>query len=482
MRQLTLDLGEIQGDVLEGLQRNAENFLFFKIVNAIYFKNLIKQYVATRVTSADQVSNRDTIIQRRKGFGQTRSDRFQGLNVGFSHSGLTQLIGTGWPRPDPAFERGAEHSDTIAALRDPPKSLWLAKFVSERIDGVFLVTGSDRSSVMYQSSELTRLLGGSIKVVYSEMGNTRPGAERGHEHFGFLDNISQPRVRGLPLSSNSIYRSDQGSPGQDLLWPGEFVFGYPGQHPDDPVREGPPPPMAAPWMRNGSYMVFRRLEQKVPEFRRFVAERAARLGMDPQLLAARMVGRWKNGAPLELAPLRDDPALGEDDKRNNDFGFGDDPFQRKCPYAAHIRKAYPRDDTANEAEVQRHRIIRSGIPFGPEVEPGEMTTRHSRGLMFVCYQTSIERQFEYIQKNYANNPTFVGGKERPGGGGVVRPGFDPIIGQAPANGFREMDEPYPNYPAGNRRTMLDIPDQFVVLTAAAYFFMPSITALRTVLT
>jgi hypothetical protein len=115
------------------------------------------------------------------------------------------------------------------------------------------------------------------------------------------------------------------------------------------------------------------------------------------------------------------------------------------------------------------------------VEPGETTTRHSRGLMFVCYQTSIERQFEFIQRNYANNPDFVGGKRRPGGGPVT-PGFDPIIGQAPDNGTREMDEPYPNYPAGSRRTTLTIPKQFVELTAAAYFFMPSITALRTVLT
>jgi Dyp-type peroxidase family len=155
--------------------------------------------------------------------------------------------------------------------------------------------------------------------------------------------------------------------------------------------------MAAPWMRNGSCMAFRRLEQKVPEFRRFVAARAARLGMDRELLAARMVGRWKSGAPLELAPLRDDPRLGADEKRNNDFEFSDDPSQRKCPYAAHIRKVYPRDDTGNEAEVQRHRIIRQGITFGPELAPGETTTKHTRGLMFVCYQTSIERQFEYIQ-------------------------------------------------------------------------------------
>ena len=241
--------------------------------------------------------------------------------------------------------------------------------------------------------------------------------------------------------------------------------------------------MAAPWLRNGSYMVFRRLEQKVPEFRRFVADRAARLGMEPELLGARLFGRWKSGAPLELAPLHDNAALGSDAMRNNDFDYGDDPFQRRCPYAAHIRKAYPRDDApGGEAEAQRHRILRAGITFGPEVASGETTTSHSRGLMFVCYQTSIERQFEYIQRSHANDPGFVSGKVRPSSGTPVTPGFDPIIGQAADEGVREMDEPYPNYPAGNRRTTLEIPRQFVVLTAAGYFFMPSISALRTVLT
>lgn len=366
-------------------------------------------------------------------------------------------------------------------MNDPPRAAWLRGFTSERIDGVFLVTGRTLSSVTALADELLRVLAGSIKVVYSEMGHVRPGRERGHEHFGFLDNISQPGIRGLTVPSDPLRRPNEGLPGQDLIWPGEFVFGYPGQDPNDPVKAGPPPAMAAPWMKNGSFMAFRRLEQKVPEFRRFVAERAARLGMDRELLAARMVGRWRSGAPLELAPLRDDPRIGADDNRNNDFAFGDDPFQRKCPYAGHIRKAYPRDDTGNEAEIQRHRIIRRGIPFGPEVEPGETVTRKSRGLLFVCYQTSIERQFEWIQRRFADTPNFAPGKQRPTGGPVT-PGWDPIIGQAPGGGARTMDEPYPNYPAGSRRTTLDMPHQFIELTAAAYFFMPSITALRTVLT
>jgi Dyp-type peroxidase family len=480
MRPPALNLKEIQGDVLIGLQKNAENFIFFKIVDVASFKGLLKGVVFQKITNSERVREQESIVQRYKSLGQRTGKSFRGVNLGFTQGGLTQLIGAHRPKLDPAFEKGAGHPDTIAALHDPPKADWLRRFNTDRVDGVLLVTGADLLSVTFQSNELLGILAGSIKVVYSEIGQTRPGAQRRHEHFGFLDGVSQPGIRGL-TTAEAWRNHDQRLPGQDLIWPGEFVFGYSGQHPEDAQAEGPPPHMAAPWMRNGSYMVFRRLQQKVPEFWWFVREQAARLGIDQELLAARMVGRWKSGAPLELTPLPDDLKLGADEKRRNDFEFSDDPEQRRCPYAAHIRKVNPRDDTGNKAEIQRHRIIRRGITFGPEVEPGETTTRHSRGLMFVCYQASIERQFEFIQRNYANNPDFVCGKRRPDGGAVI-PGFDPIIGQAEGNGSREMDEPYPNYPGGNRRTTLEMPYQFVVLTAAAYFFMPSITALRAVLT
>src|SRR5437868_4696102 len=215
-----------------------------------------------------------------------------GLNLGFTSDGLTQLLGAGRPQLDPSFERGADTRETIERLYDPPSSAWLRQFRSDRIDGIFLVTGPREGLVNYHRAELLRLLGASIKVVYSEIGTTRPGAFRGFEHFGYRDGISQPGIRGLTRSSTS--NVDQGLPGQDLIWPGEFVFGYPGQDPSDPVKPGPPPHMAAPSLRNGSYMVFRRLEQRVPEFRSFVADRAARLGMEPELLGARMFGRWKS--------------------------------------------------------------------------------------------------------------------------------------------------------------------------------------------
>jgi Dyp-type peroxidase family len=479
----TLDLDAIQGDVLLGLQKNAELFLFFAIADAARFKAVARQYIVGQLTSARSVEMRERIVAERRRAGEPARESWLGINLAFTATGLTRLLGARRPRFDPAFERGADHPQTIALLHDPPPSSWVRGFDPCRIDGVFLVTGPNPAFVTFHGETLCRRLDGAIAPVYSEIGTVRPGRWRGREHFGFADGISQPGIRGVTRLSRPHTAPDQGLPGQALVWPGEFVLGYPTQDPTDATKPGPIAPLPAPWARDGSYMVFRRLEQRVPEFRDFVAARAARFGISAELLAARMVGRWKSGAPLELAPIEDNARFAADPKRNNDFGYAVDPFQRACPYAAHIRKTNPRDDVPGEsAAVLTHRIIRAGIPFGPEVTPGEAKTMHSRGLLFVCYQASIGRQFEFLQARWSSNPDFPAGKTRPDSGLPVTPGYDPIIGQAPGQGPRAMDEPVPNYPSGNRRSALDMPRQFVIPTAAAYFFVPSIAALRTVLT
>jgi Dyp-type peroxidase family len=502
----TLDLDDIQGDILVGLQKNAELFLFFRIEDVPGFKrrlrrDIVGQLTGTRFALERRSAVRHTrplvagpVIGNRRGLQRHRAFRhgrelprrpspaWVGVNLGFTHRGMTRLLGAGRPRLDPAFERGADAPATLAALNDPPLPTWLPQFRAADIDGVFLVTGPDDRHVRRQGDTVLGMLGAAIRLIYAETGQVRPGAQRGHEHFGFADGISQPGIRGLTPRSQPGRAPNQGLPGQDMVWPGEFVAGYPAQRADN-LRAGPVVPLPAAWVRNGSYMVFRRLEQLVPEFHRFIAARAAALGITPDLLGARLFGRWSSGAPLERAPLRDDVNLANDRMRNNDFEYRDDPFQRRCPYAAHIRKSYPRDDPPEgEAAMQTHRILRAGITFGPEVQPGETETVHSRGLMFVCYQIDIARQFEFIQSRFANDPGFVSGKRRPDDAGPVTPGFDMIIGQAPGNGPRQMDEPVPNYPSGNRRTSIEMPEQFVRLTAAGYFFMPSLSALRIVLT
>src|SRR5260370_26339270 len=165
MRQAMLDLYDIQGDVLEGLQKEVEKFIFFKITNTASFKNLVKQHVVRRVTSVQQARQRQLTIQRSGKRDQTPLGGFQGLNLGFTNDGLAKLIGAGRPRLDPSFEKGADHQDTIEALNDPPASTWLQEFVSDRIDGVILITGRQSFPVSIHGHEALRFLGTYIKFL-----------------------------------------------------------------------------------------------------------------------------------------------------------------------------------------------------------------------------------------------------------------------------------------------------------------------------
>lgn len=341
---------EIQGDIIVGLQKDEEVFVFFKIRDPRKFKKILRERLADRITTTRSVLARELQVQAYRREGRRHRLPLIGISIGFTHEGLVTLLGaaecTGM---DPSFMAGA--AAQAGALLDPVgkdgKPIWKPAFASDTIHGVLLVAGPARESGQpgladVEASAIVALFGNAVAVVDRETGITRP--QRGHEHFGFLDGVSNPGVRGITPRTNPT-NPNQGVPGQDLLWPGAFVFGYPGQDPNKPFEKpGPEPAMPHAWMRDGSYMVFRRLNQRVPEFHAFLDAQAAALGTDPALLGARMVGRWQSGAPVMLAPLQDDPLLGADPARNNDFEFSQDKAQRRCPYGAHIRKTYPRDD------------------------------------------------------------------------------------------------------------------------------------------
>lgn len=155
------------------------------------------------------------------------------------------------------------------------------------------------------------------------------------------------------------------------------------------------------WALDGSFLAFRLLQQLVPEFSRFLAENAPDVG-DPSvdtaaLLGARLTGRWHSGAPVPLTPLRDDPALAT----RNDFTFAPGS-QEQCPFAAHVRKMNPRGDVDVVNGINPHRVLRRGIPYGPEVGAGEREasrTKEDRGLLFVCYQSNLSNGFQFLQKS-----------------------------------------------------------------------------------
>jgi Dyp-type peroxidase family len=268
------------------------------------------------------------------------------------------------------------------------------------------------------------------------------------EPFGFKDGISHPAIEGSGIPGTN--------PLEVPLKAGEFVLGYP-----DEIGETPMIPQPDVLGRNGSYIAFRKLHQRVADFRRYLRANATS-PQDEELFAAKMMGRWRSGAPLALSSAADDPAIGADAKRNNDFLFqSDDPIGYKTPLGSHIRRMNPRD--AHVAGVPRiHRMIRRGTAYGPPLPPGALEDDGAeRGLMFAFVGAHLGRQFEFVQAEWMNNSTFFGGTtER-----------DPVSG----NGDGTGSFPIPRRPI--RRQLTALP-RFVVTRGGEYSFLPSLSALR----
>jgi deferrochelatase/peroxidase EfeB len=129
------------------------------------------------------------------------------------------------------------------------------------------------------------------------------------------------------------------------------------------------------------------------------------------MLAAKLVGRWRSGAPLTLAPERDDPALGEDPQRNDDFTYADDTHGRQVPFGAHMRRLNPRDTSlAQLTDVNIHRVIRRGTAYGAPYDP-DATSEHDdeipRGMYFIFISARVMDTIEFSQREWVNNGDFL---------------------------------------------------------------------------
>ena len=272
----------------------------------------------------------------------------------------------------------------------------------------------------------------------------------GRTSFGFKDGIGQPAVEGSGRPSSN--------PHERPLKAGEIILGYP-----DETGELPPMPTPEVLGRNGTYVVVRKLHTKVAAYRRYLRDRAATRA-DEALLGAKMVGRWQSGAPLALAPTGDDPELGQDALRHNDFGYADDARGLKCPLGAHARRANPRDafDDDGGVNVRLHRMIRRGTSYGPILPEGVLDDDGlDRGIVFVFAGANLKRQFEFVKTQWLNDGIFVGAPAEK----------DPLVGANDGSGSFTI----PQRPI--RRRLTELPP-FVVTRGGEYCFAPSLPALK----
>ncbi len=289
------------------------------------------------------------------------------------------------------------------------------------------------------------------------------------EPFGFRDGISQPAVQGLTGRSRLV---------DDPIKTGEFVLGYQNELDQftsiptvdawqDPKGYLPGhrrlPSNLRAFGMNGSYLVFRRMYQDVKGFWDFVDRNSHGNPQLRELFAARLIGRWRGGAPLVLSP--DAPGAGTE----NDFLYMDkDPDGLRCPLGSHIRRANPRDSLLTTTPwkslmmSRRHRLIRRGRKYC-EITSDSTTERpqYKQGLYFIAINADLRRQFEFIQQTWLNNPTFNG----------LDRDKDPLVGDNDGNGqFTVQSNPVPTHVMGFQR--------FVKLEGGAYFFLPGLKSLR----
>jgi len=272
-----------------------------------------------------------------------------------------------------------------------------------------------------------------------------PPFDYAHDHFGYRDRLSEPAIEGS---------GDQPSPGTGAaLKAGEFVLGYPDEF--GILANQPQPEILR---RNGSYMAYRRLQEHVGAFRDFLLQHG-QTPEEQELVAAKLMGRWRSGAPLVLAPEKDDPVLANDRERNNNFNYKEmDPHGYAVPLGAHIRRMNPRDTAAN---MNRRRMIRRGATYGPPLPEGVAEDGVERGIAAFVICASLIRQFEFAQNVWANDKNFHElGNER-----------DPIIG----NQDGTLEFKMPKRPI--RKVIKGLP-AFTTVRGGAYFFLPGLKALR----
>jgi Dyp-type peroxidase family len=266
----------------------------------------------------------------------------------------------------------------------------------------------------------------------------------GKDHFGYADGISQPKINWPKMN---------GSPDSDFR---EFLLGYATLN---TFQSEPPGPFA----RDGSYMVFQLIYQNVAYFNQVLKKESqnqlipAGVSDKQEWIAAKLVGRWRSGAPLIVAPIVDDPTKAT----QNNFGYVNDLQGYRCPLSAHIRVSHPRDQAINSI-AKPPRLIRRGIPYGLPLT-SETDDGVDRGLvgLFIC--ASIDRQYlrlaRWINRNDFSHI------------------YPDKYAQDPIQGNRDIANASPNFriPAPNGGgIVLQGLKSFVRTKGAAFCFLPSL--------
>jgi Dyp-type peroxidase family len=510
-------LEDLQGNILNGHGRDyaVHIFLEFRQGKATCAKKWISKLATFKITSASEQLNASEEFKLNKtdaglfwhfaltsrGFDYLEVVKPNGSN---SRKPLDKQRPTRLPdrfgNPAPfyadAFEEGMKSRQQV--LLDPPVEAWEDGFKGPI--HALIILADDTPADLAAAELAIKLELEDIAIVRTvELGQTlrrkfqatvEATVDRGSvqkefgnvvEHFGYADGVSQPAFLKKQLEGVSTKH-----------W----------KHPGAPLKLVlVPDPNGTAHVSFGSFLVFRKLEQNVKGFKSAEAAIAEKLGLPKKLSGAMAVGRYEDGTPLVLQPGDGGWTESIDPTIPNDFNYNNDSQGLKCPFHAHVRKSNPRLESVKEGgsfaqdedEELGHRIARRGITYGGPLSTSEDLDdlpTEGVGLLFMCYQSDIWEQFEFIQRFWCNNPRFL----EPGLSDGQNPnydktGLDAVIGQKQGDQFDPLIGEAPQPPQNwaqewGKSTVKPTIDpdyqfgQFVTLKGGDYFFSPSITFLK----
>ena len=460
-----LQLSDIQGIVLRRYLMPTQRNFMLKVSNAASARSVLGRIVSGNEADALQVTTAE----------EPRFNAQYYLQVGLTWPGLVALevkdrVPTLSFKSFPAFVEGAaKRAESLGEVGASAPEHWIEGFGKGQ-DHVFftlyavnpqaLETYSAKLSALCASEGAFQELWRGAGAALTEMVNGIP-VPVSKVHFGYVDGIADPTIEGGPEGNIPDH--------QQPCEPWLFVLLEQG-----PNYYVPDPPELG---RNGSFGVFTVLKQDVVGFENFLQSKKDVI--DPELLAAKICGRWRNGVPLELSPNTDSPPGGIKLDQLNDFDYvnkdgSGDPQGVRCPIGAHTRRVNPRGQPIRGQGIpggsnNSHRLIRRGMPYGPKYVPGSPDDGIERGLMGYIINASIENQFEFVMREWLNGYEFVGASR-------LSPKSEDLIESCKSNPSDSVFEiPQPN---GNPPLKITGFSSFVTTRASAYCFLPSIAALK----
>ncbi|HEX5474003.1 MAG TPA: hypothetical protein VFX12_05005 [Vicinamibacterales bacterium] len=383
------------------------------------------------------------------------------VNVGFTHTGLAAL---GVASEDLAsfaeeFVQGpVARAPRVGDVGDSAPERWVGSFASGAVHALAFLFAQTEEALETATARLRAAC--AAGAAFSELSMYDARALPGNvAHFGYRDGFSQPVIDGgpPPLVPDVLPKAP----------PGEFLLGHPSQYESFVY----PVPQPQPLGLNGSFVAFRILEQDCAGFERFLTAASAQTGLDRELIAAKLVGRWRSGVPLALSPHAPDPDLPLEQYNAFDYaptpevpGAYDDRRGDRCPIGSHIRRMNPRHSAVAGNSGLKRRLVRRGLPYGPPYDPEHPDDGIARGLLGLFIGVSLKDQFEFLMSDWANKGTFAPG---------LRGTRDPVLGDnsAPDATFLLPIE-------GGRTVEVTGLSRFVTCRGAAYCFLPSVTAIR----